>query len=184
MSGPRAPADRVVLCVFDGLRPDVVTPEHMPNLTRFAPQGTWFREARSVFPSMTRVTTTAIATGAHPRVQGIVGNAFYFPQATRSHVVDLGRWDDIGLAVRVTGGRFVTAEPMGDVLAQAGRRMAVVHTGSAGATPEAVDDVVGRFGPLPPRHLPRFEESDYAVRVFREHVLETLEPDVALIWFN
>ncbi|MCJ2094541.1 alkaline phosphatase family protein [Methylobacterium sp. J-072] len=209
MTGPRPPADRVVLCVFDGLRPDFVTPERMPNLTRFAGQGTWFREARSVFPSMTRVATTAMATGAHPRVHGIVGNAFYFPQATRSHVLDLGRWDDVSLAVQATGGRFVTAEPMGDVLARASRRMAVVHTGSAGAaylinphardnghwtlsilgrehggTPEAVDAMIARFGPLPPRRLPRFEETDYAERVFREHVLETLKPDVALIWFN
>ena len=103
----------------------------------------------------------------------------------------------------------VTAEPMADVLARAGKRMAVVHTGSAGSaylinpnvrenghwtfsllgrehsrTPEAGDEGVARFGPLPPRRLPRFEETDYAERVFREHVLEELRPDVALIWFN
>jgi phosphonoacetate hydrolase len=54
-------ADRVVLCVFDGLRPDMVTPELMPNLVRLAERGTWFREARSVFPSITRVATTSIA---------------------------------------------------------------------------------------------------------------------------
>ena len=171
----------------------------MPNLARFAGEGTWFREARSVFPSMTRVATTAIATGAHPRVHGIVGNAFYFPQATQAHAIDLSRWDDVSLAIAATGGRFVTAEPMADVLARAGKRMAVVHTGSAGSaylinpnvrenghwtfsllgrehsrTPEAVDEVVARFGPLPPRRLPRFEETDYAERVFREHVLEEL----------
>ena len=202
-------ADKVVICVFDGLRPDFVTPELMPNLARFAGQGTWFRQARSVFPSMTRVATTAIATGAHPRVHGIVGNAFYFPQATTAHAIDLSRWDDVSLAIEATGGRFVTAEPMGDVLARAGKRMAVVHTGSAGSaylinpnvrenghwtfsllgrehtrTPDAVDEVIARFGPLPPRRLPRFEETDYAERVFREHVLETIRPDVALIWFN
>ncbi|SIQ51715.1 alkaline phosphatase family protein [Bosea sp. TND4EK4] len=209
MSAAKPAADTVVICVFDGLRPDFVTPERMPNLARFAGQGTWFLEARSVFPSMTRVATTAIATGAHPRVHGIVGNAFYFPQATQAHAIDLSRWDDIALAIEATDGRFVTAEPMGDVLARAGKRMAVVHTGSAGSaylinpnarenghwtfsllgrehtrTPEAVDEVVARFGPLPPRRLPRFEETDYAERIFREHVLEQIRPDVALIWFN
>jgi phosphonoacetate hydrolase len=87
--------------------------------------------------------------------------------------------------------------------------LAVVHTGSAGSThvinpraqanghwtfsilgrdssptPEAVDEVVSRFGPPPARSLPRFDEVDYAERIFREHVLATLNSDVALIWFN
>jgi hypothetical protein len=202
-------ADRVVICVFDGLRPDFVTPELTPNLARFAGQGTWFREARSVFPSMTRVATTAIATGSPPRVHGIVGNAFYFPEVTRDHALDMSRADDIALAEAKTGGGLVAVATFADGLAQAGKRLAVVHTGSAGSaylinprartnghwtfsilgrehtqTPEANDEVVARFGPLPPRSLPRFEEIDYAERIFREHVLAEMDPDVALIWFN
>lgn len=206
---PAPSADRVVICVFDGLRPDFVTPELTPNLARFATQGTWFREARSVFPSMTRVATTSIATGAPPNVHGVVGNAFYFPEVTGEHALDMSRADDIALAEAMTGGRLVQADSFGDVLARAGKRLAVVHTGSAGSaylinpraaanghwtfsilgrehtrTPHANDEVVARFGPLPPRALPRFEETDYAETVFREHVLAEMKPDVALIWFN
>lgn len=202
-------ADHVVICVFDGLRPDFITPELTPNLARFAGQGTWFREARSVFPSMTRVATTSIATGAPPKIHGVVGNAFLFPQVTMDHALDMSRADDIALAERATGGRLVEAATFGDVLAKVGKRLAVVHTGSAGSaylinpraranghwtfsilgrehtqTPEAVDEVVARFGPLPPRTLPRFEEIDYAEQVFREHVLAQMKPDVALIWLN
>jgi hypothetical protein len=200
---------RVVICVFDGLRPDLITPERTPRLARFANAATWFREARSVFPSMTRVATSSIATGAPPRVHGVVGNAFLFPGVTAQHILDLGRFEDIALAERATGGRLVDAETFGDTLARAGRRFAVVHTGSAGSThvinpraqanghwtfsilgrdhsptPEAVDEVVARFGPPPARSLPRFEEVEYAERIFREHVLATLNSDVALIWFN
>lgn len=206
---PAAPSDKVVICVFDGLRPDFVTPELTPNLASFAGQGTWYQQARSVFPSMTRVATTSIATGAPPKVHGVVGNAFLFPQVTMEHVLDMSRADDVALAERMTGGRLVEVETFGDVLARSGKRLAVVHTGSAGSahlinpraranghwtfsifgrdhtqTPEAVDEVVSRFGPLPPRTLPRFEETDYAEQVFREHVLADLQPDVALIWFN
>lgn len=61
-------ADCVVVCIFDGLRPDMVTSALTPNLVRLAGRGTWFREARSVFPSMTRVATASIATGAPPAV--------------------------------------------------------------------------------------------------------------------
>ncbi len=201
--------NRVVLCVFDGLRPDFVSPELTPNLARFARQGTWFRQARSVFPSMTRVATTSIATGTTPRYHGVVGNAFYFPDVTREHVLDMSRADDIRLAEQATQGGLVGVASFGDVLAKAGKKLAVVHTGSAGSahlinprahanghwtfsvmgrehtqTPDAVDEVVARFGPLPPRTLPRFAEVDYAEQVFREHVLGGLDPDVALIWFN
>jgi arylsulfatase A-like enzyme len=205
----RPQAHRVVVCVFDGLRPDLVTAERMPNLARFAGTGTWFREARSVFPSMTRVATTSIATGAPPAVHGIVGNAFLFRQATRSHVIDTGRADDIALAERATAGRFVEVPTFADCLAREGRQVAVVHTGSAGSahlinprvkanrhwtfsvlgrdhtgTPEAVDEAIARFGPLPPRELPRHEEVDYATTVFVERVLAELQPAVGLIWFN
>lgn len=208
MPDPTA-ADRVVICVFDGLRPDFITPELTPNLARFAAKGTWFRQARSVFPSMTRVATTSIATGAPPKIHGVVGNAFLFPQVSTDHVLDMSRADDIALAEAATGGDLVQAETFADVLARAGKTLAVVHTGSAGSaylinpraranghwtfsilgrehtqTPAAVDEVVARFGPLPPRALPRFAEVDYAERVFREHVLERMRPEAALIWFN
>lgn len=204
-----ATVGRVVICVFDGLRPDFVTPERMPNLARFAKRATWFREARTVFPSLTRVASSSIATGAPPRVHGIVGNSFLFPAVAADRVLDLGQFDDISLAERKTGGRLVDAETFSDVLARHQRRVAVVSTASAGAThvmnpraranghwtfsihgrdatvtPEAVDEAAARFGPLPPRTLPRFGEIDYAERVLREHVLDTLRPDVALIWFN
>lgn len=206
---PAPSADRIVICVFDGLRPDFVTPELTPNLARFATQGSWFREARSVFPSMTRVATTSISTGAPPNIHGVVGNAFYCPEVTQEHALDMSRADDIALAETVTGGRLVQADSFGDVLARAGKRLAVVHTGSAGSaylinpraaanghwtfsilgrehtrTPHANDEVVARFGSPPPRDLPRFEETGFAETVFREHVLAEMKPDVALIWFN
>src|SRR5262245_7577161 len=134
MSRPPESADRVVICVFDGLRPDFVTPERTPNLARFAAGATWFRQARSVFPSMTRVATASIATGAPPRVHGVVGNAFLFAEVTSDHVLDLGRGDDIARAERATQGRLVDTETFADALARAGGRLAVVHTGSPGAT--------------------------------------------------
>jgi phosphonoacetate hydrolase len=200
---------KVVIVVFDGLRPDMVTPDRMPRLAAFAGESLWFREARSVFPSMTRVATSSIATGAPPSVHGIVGNSFYYPEVTRDFVLDTSNADDLLLAESVLGGPLLTAETFADRLAAHGRSFAVVHTGSAGSayainprvaanghwtfsilgerhtrTPEAVKDVVGRFGPLPPRSLPRLEETEYSARVFVEHVLRDIDPDVALIWFN
>src|SRR6185503_5795588 len=88
MPSPRPPADQVIIAVFDGLRPDLVGPELTPNLLRLKRQGTWFREARSVFPSVTRVATTSIATGTPPAVHGIMGNTFYLPAAFPDRMLD------------------------------------------------------------------------------------------------
>src|SRR5437868_8086006 len=88
-------ADRVIVAVFDGLRPDMVTPELTPNIMRLARRGTWFREARSVFPSVTRVATSSISTGATPAIHGVVGNSFYHPAAFPDSIFDTGRIDHL-----------------------------------------------------------------------------------------
>jgi phosphonoacetate hydrolase len=202
-------AARVAVMVFDGLRPDMVTPGLMPRLAAFAAGSRWFREARSVFPSMTRVATTSIATGAMPRRHGIVGNAFYFPEALQEHAIDTSSFADIAKAEAKLGRSLYDAPTFADALAAAGKRLSVVHTGSAGSalalnpraaehghwtfamlggahtrTPQAVEDAVTAFGPLPERDLPRFAETAYAAEVFRHLVIRDQRPDVALVWFN
>jgi len=209
MPSPRPPADQVIIAVFDGLRPDLVGPELTPNLLRLKRQGTWFREARSVFPSVTRVATTSIATGTPPAVHGIMGNTFYLPAAFPDRMLDTSQSTMLQAADRMIAGGLVTAETLGDQLARAGKRLCVVHTGSAGAahlinpraaaqghwtfsihgpehsqTPAAVSDAVARFGPLPQRALPRLADADYAADVMVGQVLAELEPAVALVWFN
>ncbi|MDQ8730020.1 alkaline phosphatase family protein [Bradyrhizobium sp. LHD-71] len=207
--GETSTADRVVVAVFDGLRPDMVTAELTPNILRLAARGTWFREARSVFPSLTRVATTSIATGAPPTFHGIVGNAFLHAAAIPECIFDTSRAELIYRAEAHHNGRLVGVDTFGDMLARVGRRLAVVHTGSAGSahfinprardnghwtfsmhganstqTPHAFAEALERIGPLPEREMPRLGELRYAARLMTEHVLPVLAPDVALVWFN
>ena len=190
--------------------PDLVTQELTPNIMRLAARGTWFRRARSVFPSVTRVATSSIAAGAPPIVHGIVGNAFYHREAIPDRMFDTGDAADIRPGRgRITTGACWRPIPSATSSPAAGKRMAVVHTGSAGSahfinpraranghwtfsmhgagatqTPEAVEQAIARFGPLPERELPRLRELAYGGRVMTEIVLPELRPDVALIWFN
>ena len=69
----------VVLMVWDGLRPDFVTQRDTPNLYRLAREGVRFDRHHSVFPTLTMVNATALATGAPPGVNGLEGNVFYVP---------------------------------------------------------------------------------------------------------
>ncbi len=201
-------AARAVICVFDGLRPDRVTEALTPNLWRFAMGGTWYRESRSVLPSMTRVATTSFATGSRPRTHGIVHNAFHDLSVLADRPLDTSNAEHVRAAEARYGGRFVEADGLGCALARVGRSFAVVHSGSAGSTylvshkarahghwtysihgrevtqtPEAVDEVEARFGPAPAEETPKHAQVDYAARVLAEHVLPERRPDVALVWF-
>src|ERR1700687_2448572 len=69
----------VVLMVWDGLRPDFVTQRDTPNLFRMAREGVRFDRHHSIFPTLTMVNATALATGAPPGVNGLEGNVFYLP---------------------------------------------------------------------------------------------------------
>lgn len=202
-------ADKVIVAIFDGLRADMATPERSPNVCRLMRRGAWFQNARSVFPSVTRVATTSVATGATPGLHGVVGNAFYLPEVFRDRVIDTSNIDHVRVAEALLPGGLVAVPTLGDALSRAGKRFAVVHTGSAGSahlvnprarhnghwtfsihgadaspTPEAAHEVVARLGEAPQRALPRIDELDYAARVMTEHVLPVLRPDVALVWFN
>ena len=204
-----ATATKAVICVFDGLRPDRVSPELTPNLWHFAKDGVWFRESRSVFPSVTRVATTSFATGSKPETHGILNNKVYYPAAVTGRMLDTSSASDIRAAEAHHAGRFIEAEGLGCALAKAGKSYAVVHTGSAGSaylvnhkaaahghwtfsihghahtqTPAAVHEVVDRFGPLPDSAIPRFSDIDFGADVMVEHVLKKRRPDVALIWFS
>ncbi|WP_162906858.1 alkaline phosphatase family protein [Algihabitans albus] len=204
----RPVAKRAVICVFDGLRPDRVTAELMPNLWRFATEGTWFRESRSVFPSVTRVAAASFATGSRPQSHGIVDNAFFDPSVVPDAILNTANAAHLRAAEARYDGRFVEAESFGGALEQAGKRYAVVHTGSAGTTylvnhraraqghwtfavegpeatqtPEAVAEAVARFGPLPATPTPRIAEMAYGTKVFVDRVLTEKRPEAALIWF-
>jgi predicted AlkP superfamily pyrophosphatase or phosphodiesterase len=67
----------VVLMVWDGLRPDFVTQRDTPNLFKMAREGVRFDKHHSIFPTLTMVNATALATGAPPGVNGLEGNNFY-----------------------------------------------------------------------------------------------------------
>jgi phosphonoacetate hydrolase len=203
---PRA-IERVVVIVFDGLRPDLVRPDTMPHLHGFCARGAGFVESSSVFPSVTRVCTSSIATGAPPAAHGIVGNSFWHPGVAEDRPLDLATIEGF-LSFARAGEPALTAPTFADVLASAGRRLAIVHGGSPGATfalaphaaeqghwvwsahgpqasrtPEAVHAMRARFGPEPRRAMPLFDVVDRVADVLVGHVLADLRPDVALAWF-
>ena len=195
--------------LFDGLRPDVVTPERMPALHRFLGSARRFTGASSVFPSITRVCATAIGTGAPPAVNGIIHNGFPDPAAREGRFLDTALADDMRRAAAYHGPSFIAAPRFADALAQAGRRFALVHSGSSGGaylldprahrnrsavfsvlgrdqteTPDTWDLVVGRLGPPPEAPADKIPFLRYAGRAMAEVLIPELQPDVAFLWLT
>lgn len=69
----------VVVVVWDGMRPDFVTASNTPALFELARRGVFFKSNHSVYLSSTEVNGTALATGAYPQHNGIIGNKEFRP---------------------------------------------------------------------------------------------------------
>ncbi len=74
----KARRPKVIVFVWDGLRPDSVTAETTPNLARMRDQeGVNFTDQHAVYPTFTMMNAAAFATGAYPAQHGFYGNTEY-----------------------------------------------------------------------------------------------------------
>ncbi len=201
---------RVLIVVFDALRPEFVTPELMPNLAAFAARGVRYTASRAAFPSETRVNQTTVTTGCLPARHGVVANRFPFPG--RAEVIDTGRDEDFAPAMtrlRESGARLVEVPTMGEMLAAAGCRLASISAGTSGggrilhlhaeetggfrlalrhpeaAVPSGVfARIVDRLGPPPAQEVPGLAWNSYALDCWLDWVEPELRPEVSLLWLS
>lgn len=123
---------KVLIVVFDALRPEFVRPDLMPNLSAFAAGGVRFENSRSTFPTETRVNQTAVLTGCYPEKHGIVGNKFPDAAIHPGRVIDTGINDQIAEAFAIARGGFINMPTLGEWLATGGRRFAALSAGTPG----------------------------------------------------
>jgi arylsulfatase A-like enzyme len=71
----------IVIFVADGLRYGSVEPGNMPNLYRLKTEGVDFTNSHSLFPTITTVNASAIATGHYIGDTGDFGNTIYTGQS-------------------------------------------------------------------------------------------------------
>ncbi len=192
---------RAVIVVLDGLRPDCVTDDAMPELSALSREGVRFAQARSVFPSETRVATSSLLTGCRPGAHGLVGNTMFVPSVLPDRLLRTNRPGD--LALLGSGGSPLERPTLGEYLSGVGRSLAVVSAGTGGSAVlthplagrlgafrwnvhdtegDTADRVQAAFGPTPPAGKPNVARIDFAATVLIELVLPTVQPDVALLW--
>lgn len=198
---------RVLIVTFDALRPDMVTPELMPNLCAFAEAGVRFSHSRSTFPTETRVNQTSFVTGCHPARHGIVGNKFMDPVASPGKLFNTGDEDQLAEGDRRLNGKLVDVPVLGEILDQHGMKLAVISAGTPGGTrmlhhkaealgafrlslhrpdasvpAEKIAQVIERVGPIPPHEIPTLSWLTYTVDAYIDYVEPELMPEVTVLW--
>ena len=142
--GPQA--HNVILFVADGLRSEVVTPETAPALAEVRDQGVDFANSHSVYPTVTTVNASALATGHLPGDTGDFGNVLYvgapFGFPANASIVPVEDDDVIGLLNQRFGGDY-----LGETGLLAAARSKGYSTAAIGKLgPTAVQDVTVRKG--------------------------------------
>src|ERR1041385_1265110 len=116
----RGQAEHVVVVVWDGMRPDFITPQFTPTLYELASRGTFFKNHHSAYISTTEVNGTALATGMHPDRSGIMSNNAYRPDLDWLNSYATQSLDAIRRGDMMTGGHYLEAATVAEILHQAG----------------------------------------------------------------
>lgn len=203
---------RFVIVSFDGLRPDLVSPDLTPNLCRLQSLGVTLLEHRTIYPSETRSAFPSLVTGTTTGRHGMVGNKYVDRSVTPPRYIDTS---DAALLRNLdleSGGRLMSAPTLGEILAAAGRSMAVLATNTPGTTrffhhkaedfghirlsghfPEActpndvlaeAEALVGPLPPEPPSVEPDAAGQDWITSVFLDLVWPKCLPDVSIISYG
>jgi predicted AlkP superfamily pyrophosphatase or phosphodiesterase len=198
-SAPRAQ----LVIVVDGLRPDYVTPALMPRLTRLGQRGTVFNAHHSVFPTVTRVNASSMATGVYPEAHGLLGNTVYVPAVNATKGLDTGSRENLEAIARANG-PLLTAPSLGEILKAAGKSLFVAGAGTSGAAfllnhtasagpvvhqeftrpPSFAAHVLDTLGPVPPSAMPNAALNTRAVDAYLRLGLDEMHADLAFIWIS
>ena len=196
---------RVLIIGADGLRPDLLDPQLMPNVAALAASGIRALDHHAVYPTHTRVNISALATGTMPGRHGIVANTMLVPNATDDHIIDTGNYQHINSLEAASSGNALLVPSLGDLLAARGERVAVAATSSAGAamlwthrhlsrmvnvnsTYGIADlyDLRDKLGELPvkERGAPQLAGQAYATSAVTELFLNDERNRVVVLWMN
>lgn len=196
-------SNKQLLLIVDGLRPDFVSPDLMPRLHALGRRGVVCESHHSVFPTVTRVNSSSIATGCYPETHGLLGNTVYSEKAAPGAGIDTSDYQQLE-AMLAAEGQLLTAPALGAILREQGRRLAVFSAGSSGsalllASPadsaaivnvdlirptELRSKVIATVGTPPERGIPNRARNRWTVDAYLSLGLGELAADITAIWFG
>lgn len=195
---------RTLIVFFDGLRPDYITPEAMPNVYAFSKRGCYGKQHHSVFPTVTRVNSSSYSSGSYPATNGIMGNTVYFPQVDKKKGLNTGEASEMEKVTIATNGHLLTTISLGEILQKAGAKMMVFSSGSSGQAlfqnhtvsggaiintsmilPESFKStVLADIGPIPRHEKPNSPQHKWITDALIKYGITMDGPLVSAIWFS
>lgn len=199
----KADKNKTLIVFFDGLRPDYITQEQMPNLYAFKQKASHGKNHHSVFPTVTRVNSSSYATGSYPGTHGLLGNSIYFPKVSPNKAIGT-TYEDLIKVQDSESGNLLTAVSLGEVLDAAGEQMMVFSSGTTGQAflqnhkvgkgaiinhelilPESFKaQVISDIGPMPKGTGDVFTKHKWITDALLHYGLKNDGPLVSAVWFS
>lgn len=200
---PSSKQVHTLIIFFDGLRPDYITADAMPNLYAFKQQHVYGNKHHSVFPTVTRLNSASYATGSYPYKHGIMSNTIFFPQISPNKTLNTGSADDLNKVRAATNNRLLTTVSLAEVLEAAGKDMMIFSSGSTGQAllqnhqikgkgiintdmilPQSLQQqVIKELGPAPKKGKQE-ERHIWATNALLKYGLKEDGPAVSAIWLS
>ncbi|MCH8292528.1 alkaline phosphatase family protein [Candidatus Poribacteria bacterium] len=196
-------AERIMIVVWDGMRPDLVSPANTPHLWGFAQRGVTFSDNHSCFPTLTRLNSASISTGAYPRTHGLMGNTVLVPELNPTRGISTGDYENLIRFDQVTDGHLLTTDTLAQMVVKAGGTTAVASSCSTGAAfllnhkldgwivnhsyilPDPLSRTIkAQFGTAPEPAYPNTGRNVYAIRVLTEYILREIKPTLLYVWLS
>jgi len=193
----------IILIIWDGLRPDMITAERTPFLHRMSSQGVFCRASHAVFPTATRINSASLTTGCYPGRHGIVDNGLYVPAIDSRKAISCANWQALQTMADLEGQRLLSVPTLGEVLHEAGKRMASAGSGSPGTTyltnPTVTGPVVNwatawptrtqveirrRYGSFLGSESTSSERNAFILRAVHDYLIPDYSPDVLTVWLT
>jgi len=115
----------VVVVVWDGMRPDFVTPENTPALWKLAQEGVTFRNNHAVYPSATHVNGAALLTGVYPDHNGLTVNYDYRPDIDDKKFVSTEQPAVVRKGDEISGGKYLAVPTIAELVRASGGRTVI-----------------------------------------------------------
>ncbi len=198
---------QAVLIVWDGMRPDFVSEENTPALWRLSKEGVFFRNHHAVYPSVTEVNGTALATGVYPNGSGLIANYEYRPEIDSRKLVNVENPAVVRKGDELSGGNYIAISTIAELVQKSGHRTAIAaaktvgllfdrHLDSRGKDsvalfageslpPDAIASVVKMLGPFPAPPKRPFAEGDaWMAKALTDSLWRDGVPAFSLLWLS
>ena len=200
-------AKHAVLVVWDGMRPDFVSPELTPTLWQLRTNGTWFARHHSVFPTSTEVNGAALATGVYPQRSGILANNEFRPEINASKPFGTQELGAIRKGDALMQGHYLAVPTLAELIQQQGGRTAVAGTKPVAAFQDRAEradenapgvaffgtdanprslwqQLTNRFGSPPEAATPNSRRDEWTTRCLIEQLWAKAVPAFSVLWLS